>query len=456
MQQRKQDYDRFRAQYPDFYYHSYHYELHEDALELSYHFEIKDLGVFRPTWRIAVQEGQSYCMDVIEELVFSLGMVELISYWKITCSPRVHILPRKLSATQLDWWKKLSRKGLGEFFYTNGITAEEDFMTLLCPMDAPESRPASQVQAYSATRVLVPIGGGKDSAVSLSLLADCTRFGYIINPRKATLDTAQVAGIAAQTIVANRALDANMLALNRAGYLNGHTPFSAMAAFSAVLAGYLNGIGFVALSNEGSANEATVSEGDVNHQYSKSFEFEADFRSYEAQFIRSGVNYFSLLRPLSELQIAAIFAKLEPYHAVFRSCNAGSKEDIWCAACPKCLFVAIILAPFLEYEAWRSIFGKDLLAEEALQEDFDKLIGLLPEKPFECVGSREEVNLALQMTLQQYRAENRALPILLARFAAQVGEKIPDTAPLHALSEEHNLPPAFYARVTRAVEELTW
>ena len=67
-----------------------------------------------------------------------------------------------------------------------------------------------------------------------------------------------------------------MLQLNSEGYINGHTPFSAIVAFSSVLTAALNGQKYITLSNENSANESTVKDSKVNHQYSKSYEFELD------------------------------------------------------------------------------------------------------------------------------------------------------------------------------------
>jgi hypothetical protein len=207
-----------------------------------------------------------------------------------------------------------------------------------------------------------------------------------------------------------------MLDLNKQRYLNGHTPFSALVAFSSVIAGYLNGLRFVALSNESSANESTVAGSYVNHQYSKSFEFEEDFRYYEKKYLGSGVYYFSFLRPLAELQIAMLFSRFKKYHSVFKSCNVGSKQDIWCGHCPKCLFVYIILSPFLSLNELDNIFGKRLFEDESLQEDFDKLCGILPEKPFECVGSRDEVNASLAETIRKYDGAGIELPILLKHY----------------------------------------
>ena len=44
-----------------------------------------------------------------------------------------------------------------------------------------------------------------------------------------------------------------------------------------------------------------------------------------------------------------------------------------------------------------SIFGEDLLDKVELIQYFDELCGIAPNKPFECVGTIDEVNKALQM-----------------------------------------------------------
>jgi hypothetical protein len=65
------------------------------------------------------------------------------------------------------------------------------------------------------------------------------------------------------------------------------------------------------LSNEKSADEEnTIWNGlKINHQYSKSGEFEKDFRKYVEINISKDINYYSKLRDKYELEIAEIFAK---------------------------------------------------------------------------------------------------------------------------------------------------
>jgi hypothetical protein len=125
----------------------------------------------------------------------------------------------------------------------------------------------------------------------------------------------------------------------------------------------------------------------------------------------STFNYFSFLRPLSELQIAMLFSRFTAYHDVFRSCNAGSKEDVWCGRCAKCLFAYIILSPFIAPERLAEIFGKPMLDDENMRTEFEQLLGEAETKPFECVGTVGEVRQALRMAVERWYGEER--PALL-------------------------------------------
>lgn len=422
-----------REQYPRFAYRGYEIEENESCLKITYRFETLGLSEFAPVWVFPKAEGdcRRWSEDrLMQDMIFSLGMVELISYWKIACPPTVTVEAGRLNQDQIDWWKDLYFNGLGEFFYVNGIKEADPnhFMDIQCAgqLKAPctdqykERHEECGVETVGkGNGVLVPIGGGKDSAVTLELLrlAGKPVCAYIINPRGATIHTTEVAGLdAAHVISAKRTLDSNMLELNRQGYLNGHTPFSALVAFSGIIAARMHGLTMVALSNESSANESTVQGSTVNHQYSKSFKFEEDFHYYQTTYLKGSAYYFSMLRPLSEFQIARFFAGQKQYHGIFRSCNAGSKTDSWCGHCPKCLFVYLILSPFLKPQEVRDIFGRNMLDDWDMKETLDQLIGIEEEKPFECVGSRDEINTAIVLTIKGLEEAGEALPCLLSYY----------------------------------------
>jgi hypothetical protein len=314
------------------------------------------------------------------------------------------------------WWRKLYYHGLGEFFYQNKIEAtEDDFLQFKYNSNSPEASTLSYPHIENSPRVIVPIGGGKDSVVTLEALRiEKEVIPFIINPRGATLDCARIAGFPNEEediVVLHREIDPQLLELNKQGYLNGHTPFSAMLSFYTLLVSYGTATRDVALSNESSANEPTIPGTKINHQYSKSLEYEDDFRYYVKTFLNDCNHYYSYLRPYTELQIAQMFARHPQYFPVFKSCNAGSKENKWCCNCPKCLFAYIILSPFIDNDTIVSIFGEDLLDKPALQQYFDELCGIAPNKPFECVGTIDEVNKALDMI-----SESRKEKYLIKRW----------------------------------------
>ena len=421
-------YLKFRKEYPRFFYRGYSTEETLNELKITYTFEIEGLSEFTPTWTFP-QNGNTQVKwnedPLMKKMIFSLGMVELVSYWKITCSPQVVIEAGALNKDQILWWKDLYFNGLGEFFYVNKITEadQEGFMEIVCELGEENKQKndygKKQDTKGSEKGILVPVGGGKDSAVTLELLksADVPVFAYIINPRGATIHTTESAKLDADHVVSvHRTLDKRMLQLNKEGFLNGHTPFSALVAFSTVIAARMAGLSYIALSNESSANESTVQGSTVNHQYSKSFKFETDFHRYQTDYLPGSAYYFSMLRPLSEFQIAKYFAKQKQYHAIFRSCNAGSKTDSWCGHCPKCLFVYFILSPFLSREEVKEIFGTDMLEDKTMQSTMEQLVGIQEEKPFECVGSRDEINTALVMTIDCLEKDGEKLPYLLKYY----------------------------------------
>ncbi len=411
------NFETLRKKYPDFIYHGFEIIESDSKVSVKYHFEVKNLENFYPEWTF--NKGNNFenlDKSLLDNLVFSLGMVELISYWKCVCSPNVYVLPYGLNEDMISWWKELYFNGLGEFFYLNGITTDKDsFMNIIASGKLFEKNE----KVYNLVGSLVPVGGGKDSAVTIKILKKIKEnvSPYIINPRGASLATCEVAGFDSEnTVSVKRTIDKNLIKLNSLGYLNGHTPFSAIVAFSSIISALFNSKKYVVLSNESSANESTVLGESINHQFSKGEDFEKAFIDYEKKYINSGVEYFSFLRPLSEMQIAMLFAKYKEFHNVFKSCNAGSKKDIWCCNCPKCLFVYIILSPFLSEEELISIFGENLLDKEELLETYKQLSGVLPNKPFECVGSRDEVVVASEFTLRTLKEQGKEIPYLLKFF----------------------------------------
>lgn len=456
-------FSEYRTQYQKFEYKSYSISESPDSIEIGYVFAIDGLAEFTPGWTFPKPAEFSVMNDLaFERLVFSLGMAEAVSYWKAVCSPEVKVCCGELSEEQISWWKKLWFNGLGEFFYVNGIKTDiESFVSISCSgsFDC-----ASETEHNAPEGCLVPIGGGKDSALTLETLVQsgmkCRC--YAINERQSISRTVETAGLPFDALItAKRHFDRSLVDLNKRGFLNGHTPFSSIVAFSAEITAYINRLKYIVLSNEDSANESTVVGQNVNHQYSKSFEFENDFHSYEEKYLGTGIYYFSFLRPLAEFQIAKMFVSHRKYLPVFRSCNLGSKvsPDIWCADCPKCLFVALILSPFLTRQEIRDIFGKDMLDDESFTEYFLELIGKSEHKPFECVGSIDEVNLAVSLAIRRMEKDGEELPRLFVKYK-QTGSYAPETldernrACCGSFNNTNLLPDEFRRILTKEMERL--
>lgn len=399
------NFEELRDNFDNISYDNFSYKENENDLEVSFFYS---LGEIKFVHKLNIIKKHFFIMENIVDkdvFLFNLGMVELISYYKAACPKNVILRAGVLNDEQIEFWKKLFYNGLGEFRYINNIkTNYEDFVAFRNA--GKKQYVKSKLGNFSGN--LVPIGGGKDSIVTLELLKaqneDNTCF--IVNPRGATTDTVETAGYSMEnTVEVIRKIDPTLIQLNKDGFLNGHTPFSASLAFLGLFCALISGKEFVVLSNESSANEATDEETGANHQYSKSLEFELDFVEYAEKYITSNIHYFSLLRGMREIDIAKKFSEFKKYHKIFRSCNAGSKngKNEWCGKCPKCLFVYIILAPFLEREELIDIFGHDLLNDMELEKYYKELTGVEKTKPFECVGTRAEVNEAVQMIKEKYK-----------------------------------------------------
>lgn len=349
----------------------------------------------------------------LDNLVFNLGMIELISYWKAACPAEIVIRAGFLDEQQIKFWKKLLVNGLGEFFYTNKIDFTKDD---LVEFKIENKKKFPLFDGKLNDRNLILIGGGKDSAVTLDNLGKTGKeFGcLLLNPTEAALKISK-AGKCPNPIIIRRTIDPKLLNLNKQGYLNGHTPFSAYLAFLSALAGVTYDFKNIIVSNEASADEANVQWKGmlINHQYSKTSQFEKDFRSYCQKYLSSDINYFSFLRNLGELQISKLFSRMEKYHKIFRSCNKGSKTSSWCGKCAKCVSTYLTLYPFLGNKT-KEIFRRDLLNSKGLIPIVNELLRKnTAAKPFECVATVTEIKAAIILGRERAKKDGQKIPTLL-------------------------------------------
>ena len=439
------------SDYNTFVFESYNYRDRTGELRLHYSFEdgpaFEEKIVFPPVSRLLMPSERA-ALESSFRLIFLLAG---ISYYKAYVPQRLicHAFP--LDEETAAFVEKVYRHGLAEFAYRNNVDLSDKLQFVT------EEAPAWEAVSLNLPdRLLVPVGGGKDSIVTLECLKQSgeapTLFALggasgLADPIKATID---VSGLPSLRV--ERTLSPNLMELNRSGALNGHIPITAILSSMTIASAILHGFSTIVMSNEHSASEPNlrVGEWEINHQYSKSFAFEKDLARFIKDHITPALTYFSFLRPLTETAIVRRFAGLEKYHSVFRSCNAAFRQDAerrnknWCCNCPKCRFIFLALAPFMDKAKLVGIFGKNLLADESQQEGFAELCGLSSHKPFECVGEIEESALLMEK-LSRYKdwKDDAVMRALGGNLAGKIENAYERFNALFALRADHQVPDRF-------------
>lgn len=398
-------YTKLREKYPYFEYSSYEYKLEKNLLVLKFNYDISNKLHFIHKVKFDLKKNVESKIESasFSNLVFHLGLAEMFSYWKLVCSGNIQISAGYLNKEQISWWKDLLIEGMGQYFYENKIDfLLNDFIKIT---SIEESKDFKLVEV-SGSKTLVPMGGGKDSVVTLETLINnkMTDAVIIVSPTTpASFNIAKVSGVK-KILNVSREIDNNLINLNSKRFLNGHIPYTNVLFFISLIAAYINEYKYVAFSNEKSSDEVNVRYlgKDINHQFSKTYEFENKFRDYNQKFL-SNINLFSFLRPLYEIQIAKLFSKYNRYLRIFRSCNVGQRENKWCCKCPKCLSTFILLTPFIKIEKLIKVFSRNLFEDDQLIYILDNLLSENCVKPFECVGTREELKVALYLYTKDKR-----------------------------------------------------
>ncbi len=341
----------------------------------------------------------------------SFGLFNVEYYGQINCE-----FP--LTKAETDFFEKLLYFGLGEFRYVNKI-----------PIDSKTTvrGNGNQSEAYAQTpaRQVNPLllnGGGKDGSVSALLLADAGINATWFQRGSSAAQRSVVSAWNMPDITIKRTLDPN----RRGRKFGGHRPINASLALISVLFACLANYDSVIASNEASANEGNmVIDGfTLNHQYSKSLEFETDFSTLLKEF-NIPVKYFSLLRPLHELQIAVIAANLpaEKLGAI-TSCNNGTGTGQWCLNCAKCAFVALVMTA-AGSEAAAKVWGRQVICEPALRQHLLELLDPDVPKPLDCVGTLHECQITAQVILNNKSIElDEPTRQLLAKYATGSRQEI--------------------------------
>lgn len=387
---------------------SYIYEPENRRIFFNYKTDFKDgkSMSFTETVLLPDSAGNNIQKELLDKILQCLHIMLGISYYKLYCATKVK-LQYELSKKEADFWNIVYRKGLGEFFFKNNLNPK------ISPKFAFTKNKKIinfKLQA-SGYRGLVGIGGGKDSIVVAELLkqnkTDFDTF-FVQTGNSTDLTDKIIEIVGSKNIPVRRILDPKIFEKHP---YQGHIPVSAIYAFLGTLLSALYGYSYIIVGNEFSSNFGnTKYKGElINHQWSKSFEFESLFNSYLKENVTEDIKYFSLLRSFYEIRIVKIFSKMKQYFPYFSSCNSNFKINreetgkLWCGHCPKCAFVFTLMSAYLGKKELIEIFGNNLYKDENLLPLFKNILGFGKMKPFDCVGTFQEAQSALYMASKKFK-----------------------------------------------------
>jgi len=445
-------------QYSSFVFESVKLDADERRVEMRYQLD----GSIAFLETLELPAGVSYqevSMDLIERALNALHLIGGVSYYKTCCPTTLKLESTNLSPQQATFWNTMYTEGLGEFFYKNEIDP-----TGLINFPSQETNPIRLIQRPKVEgNLLVPIGGGKDSIVTVNLLKKAGFDITLLRMGSHPLINALAESLDLPIIEIERTLSPELFTLNEQGALNGHVPITAYLSFVSILTALIYGFDGIVMSNEKSAEEGNIKVGnrEVNHQWSKSLQAERLLASYIHDWITPDLFYFSLLRPWSELRIVKEFSQMPQYFPLFTSCNRNWKilkdergsamnssvegaSSSWCGECPKCASMFALFAAFLPKKTLEEIFGSNFFANTSLSILYCQLLGLEGTKPFECVGTVDETKAAFLMAYD--RGDLNETPVMKL-FVEEVLTTIkePDALIQNALAQstEHLIPEAF-------------
>jgi hypothetical protein len=370
---------------------------------LTLGFEGDVFGAFQETVTFPQFVGaESIDRALLDRLGALAALAMGTSYYKAAPATMIEV-DFGLTAQARDMALKLYGPGLGEFYVRNELDYPPEF-----DLVAEDADQVDHVTTPKGRTAVCAFGGGKDSHVASAILTaagiEATRVSVILSEqvgeRLQSMSEMPVNSI-------QRRIDPKLIALSREGKaLNGHIPITAINSVILGIYAVMHRLDYVVFANERAASEPTLQANGhpVNHQYSKSLEFEDTLRG---AFAAAGApfEYFSILRPVSELWTGHYLAKRAEFALeIFASCNrnfvfAGPSvlepDQRWCGECAKCVYTSVLLAPFLSPDHHAAVFQSQPLHNLDNLEFLREIAGLTDAKPWECVGERREVASAL-------------------------------------------------------------
>jgi UDP-N-acetyl-alpha-D-muramoyl-L-alanyl-L-glutamate epimerase len=464
---RRAQVERLRRAYPVFRIDAARARPTSQAITLEFHFTAAT-HTFQPTVHLhGLNPGETARIHTptARRLIRALAIIEAFSYWKAFCSPIIDVAVPPPDPAEQAWWQSFWPAAMGEFFYRNHIDfTTPGFLKITTapgtPAETPPRSSAHTAASHAAgTPPLVMFSGGKDSLALTLAIRDVDTSPadfFVYNPTPAQRDLAGSLTNGGRILTVRREILPELLALNAANHPNGHTPYSAYLAVAALLAGYLRGSPLVLAGNSRSDDEPNIESylgRPINHQWTKSHQFETALSEYRDRWLPGAPTYSSPLRPLFELQIIASLTHNIDAYLQTASCNR-TKGNGWCLACAKCAWVFLATSAVFGHDLAVRKTGGDMFTNPALSDLYQRMAGLTGTKPFECTGTEEEVRSAIHAIGHQ--RSPRDLPALTTCLQhPDITTARPLTALLADWGHDNLVPPAIKTRIRKTINRPT-
>ena len=352
-----------------------------DRCPLSFFTSVDGLGLSEHSLRIAAAHA---------------ALANLVDLNSITLPREVVIEGIELSKDALEFWERTARNIAVERLVEDNLPSHvldarwRSRSSLRGRMEPlPQAAPRGQ---------LLGMSGGKESLAALKMMGDesaCSLFflhypdrgwhhgGRLFRFFQRTHDCWKVRTDITRTGPLAREFNCNAYGMFVIGQI----------AYSALL--LMDRFSAISIGNEFSANFGNgMHEGiPVNHQYDKSFTFARELNAYLAQHVTDEFTHTSPFWMWYEYRIAREFFSDDRCLKQWCSCNNSTAARLFCGACAKCAFVFLLGAAHADPLKIRRLMGANML------DDLELIRPLAdPEarKPLECVGTKEEVWVALE------------------------------------------------------------
>ncbi len=223
------------------------------------------------------------------------------------------------------------------------------------------------------------------------------------------------------------------------------------ALFVMMMVAAHRGLKFLTLSNDKSSNEANaIYKGrSVNHQSAKGKDYIQRFNQFLERKAWPFV-YVSMCEEVHSVKAVECLATWSPdLLKLLSSCNEAQwnpRSGQWCRQCSKCAFSFALIEAVTSRSVACDIVGEDLLLNPTLETTWESLYHPDREKPFECVGEKQETLWSLLQAKARRILNQEPLGFL---------ERIPSTlnpSVDFSLNVPHNIPVEHQHQLLRVLQ----